>query len=103
MMMVAVVGGGYSLRAFLKGESTPGPEKSRQVARVAVGPILVAMFAMMWVGQLQPERATLSYLLSVPLLVVCWRLAWLILHEPTEADALANFAHDREHCGRCGY
>jgi hypothetical protein len=103
LLILSIAGMVYSVRMFLRRQSTPGPQKSRQIARIAVGPMILALVIMLWTGQVDPEKTTLSYLLSVPVIVVTLRFLWLILHEPTEADAVNNFAHDRQHCGRCGY
>ena len=103
LMAMATVAMFYSVRMYVRRQSTPGPQKARQVARIALGPIILGAVIMLMLGQMNPEKRTLSYLLCLPLLVVIFRFAWMILHEPTEADAVENFAHDREHCGRCGY
>jgi hypothetical protein len=103
LVILAITGIFYSLRMFMRRQSTPGPQKSRQIARIAVGPTILLLVIILWFGQANPQMQTRSYLLAPPVIVVMLRYLWLILHEPTEADVVANFAHDREHCGRCGY
>jgi hypothetical protein len=103
LIILSIVSGFYSVRMFMRRRSTPGPQKSRQIARMALGPLIIGLVIVLWLGQINPEKRTMSYLAAVPIIVVTLRFGWLILHEPTEADAVANFAHDREHCGRCGY
>src|SRR4051794_16658060 len=93
----------YSARMFMRRQSCPGPQKARQISKIAFGPTVVAIVIILWVGQMRPDKHTLSFLLVPPLIVIAGKYGWTIFHEPTEADVINCFAHDREHCGRCGY
>jgi hypothetical protein len=103
LLAFATVAMVYSARMFLGRQSSPGPRKSRQIARIALGPTTVALAIILAVGQIRPDKRVLSYLVSAPLMVIVLRFAWEAFREPTESDAISCFAHDRERCGRCGY
>ena len=103
LAIMSVAGLLYGAVMFARRESTPGPQKTRQVARIALGPMIVGTAIILLMGQIRPDKQMMSILLSLPMIVITLRFGWLVLHEPTEADFAANFAHDREHCGKCGY
>jgi hypothetical protein len=58
---------------------------------------------MLWLGQNNPEKRVLSYLLCAPMLMIVARYAWVGYHTPTEEDALDNYSRNPEYCGRCAY
>jgi len=103
LMAMGILAMAFSVRQFVRRQSTPGPQKSRQVARIALGPMIIGIMIILYLGQTSHGLQAMFSLMCLPLVVVALRFAWLIFHEPTEADAIENFAHDREHCGKCGY
>jgi ribosomal protein L37E len=93
----------YGIRLFVRRESTPGPKRGQQIVRIALGPMVLSAVLILAMGQIRPDLRMTSVLLAIPVIVFSLRFAYVLWHEPTEDDAIASFAEDREHCGRCGY
>ena len=103
LMAMGVIGMVFGVRGFIRRQSSPSHQKSRQIAQMALGPTIIGIIIMLYLGTVDPRMKVMTYLMCLPLIIVALRFVWLILHEPTEGDAVENFAHDREHCGKCGY
>src|SRR4051812_48094945 len=81
----------YSVRMFLRRQWAPDPQKSRQIARIIIGPMILGIAIMLAIGQIRPEKQTLSFILAIPMIFIALRYAWVIFHETSEDDAIANF------------